>query len=254
VNPSGLLSIELLGLVFILVFLSLMVVFAIKGKSQRMQNLREIPAFARLKRGIGLAVEAGQRLHLSLGHGGVYGQQGASALIGLTVLQRIARAASISDRPPTASSGEATLTILSQDALQNAYHVINSDNQYEPTMAQLSGLTPFSYAAGTLPIIFDKHTSVNLMIGSFGSEIALITDASERTGGMAIAGSENISAQAIMYASAQEMLIGEELFAAGAYLQAGSMHVASLRAQDVLRWLVIGIILLGVLLKLTGVL
>jgi hypothetical protein len=254
VNLSGLLGTELLGLGFILVFLSLMAMFTIMGKSQRIQNLREIPAFTKLKRGIGLAVEAGQRLHLSLGHGGVYGQQGASALIGLSVLQRIARAASISDRPPLASSGEATLTILSQDTMKNAYHAINADNQYEPTMAQLTGLTPFSYAAGTLPIIFDTQTSVNLMIGSFGSEIALITDASERTGGMAIAGSENISAQAIMYASAQELLVGEELFAAGAYLQAGPMHTASLRAQDFLRWIIIGIILLGAFLKLIGVL
>lgn len=252
-NLFGLISTELLGLGFVIVFFSLIVVFTFIGKGQRLQNLREISAFTRLKRSIGLAVEAGQRLHLSLGHGGINGQQGASALVGLSVLQRIARVASISDHPPIASSGEATLTILSQDTLQSAYHAINADNQYEPTTGQLSGLTPFSYAAGTLPIIFDSQTSVNLLIGSFGSEVGLITDASERKGGMAIAGSENMTAQAIMYASAQELLIGEELYAAGAYLQAGPAHIASLRAQDVLRWVIIGIILLGALLKLVGV-
>ena len=252
-NPSGLNNTELLGLGFVILFSGLLVFFAILGRSQRLQNLREITAYARLKRSIGLSVEAGQRLHLSLGHGGINGLQGASAFVGLSVLQRIARVASISDRPPIASSGEATLTILSQDTLQNAYHAIYADSQYEPTAAQLTGLTPFSYAAGTLPLIFDEQTSVNLAVGSFGSEVGLITDANERTGGLSIGGSENMSAQAVMYASAQELLVGEELYAAGAYLQAGPLHTASLRAQDTLRWIIVGIILLGALLKFVGV-
>jgi hypothetical protein len=49
-------------------------------------------------------------------------------------------------------------------------------------------------------------------------------------------------------------LIGEELYAAGAYIRAGSMHTASLHAQDVLRWLLVLSILAGVVLKLAGLL
>ena len=48
-------------------------------------------------------------------------------------------------------------------------------------------------------------------------------------------------------------LIGEELFAVPAYLQAGPFHVASLQVQDILRWVVIALILGGVVLKLVGV-
>ena len=253
-NLFDLVSIDLLGLGFAVAFFVLIIVFAATSRDQSRYHLREISAFVKLKRGIGLAVESGQCLHLSLGHGGIYNQRGASAFVGLSVLQRVARVASISDNPPIASSGEATLTILSQDTIQSAYQAINALDQYEPTAGQLSGLTPFSYAAGTLPIIFDKNASVNIMAGSFGSEVGLIADASERTGGIALAGSDNISAQAVMYATAQEPLIGEELYAAGAYLQAGTTHNASLRAQDILRWVLIGMILFGALLKLAGIL
>ena len=52
--------------------------------------------------------------------------------------------------------------------------------------------------------------------------------------------------------SAQDPLIGEELFAAGAYVGAGASHEASLAVQDVLRWLFIIAILIGSLLKLVG--
>ena len=47
-------------------------------------------------------------------------------------------------------------------------------------------------------------------------------------------------------------LIGEELYAGGAYLGAGKIHEASITAQDVLRWIIIALILVSVLLNLIG--
>ena len=98
---------EILGLVFIVGFFALMLVFSIRSTGSARRYLRDIPAFAKLGRSIGIAVEAGQRLHIGLGHGGIDGELGASTLVGLSMLKRIARAASISDRPPVATSGEA---------------------------------------------------------------------------------------------------------------------------------------------------
>jgi hypothetical protein len=130
---------------------------------------------------------------------------------------------------------------------------MGADEQYDPDSGQLSGFTPFSYAAGTLPVIYDQQASVNVLIGTFGNEVALITDASERKGSLTLGCSDNLPAQAILYAAAQEPLIGEELYAGGAYLQAGPAHIASLRAQDILRWVLIVVILLLAALKLVGV-
>lgn len=245
---------NLLGLGFLILFLVLMILFWARDRKRPRQNLRGIPAFVKLKRGVGQAVESGQRLHISLGHGGITGQTSASALVGLSLLQRIARAASISDRPPVATSGEAAQALLSQDTLRSAYRAINAETQFNPDAAQLNGLTPFSYAAGTLPVVYDQQVSMNILTGSFGSEVALIADAAERTGSISLGGSENLSAQAVLYAAVQEPLIGEELFATGAYVQAGPMHTASLKAQDVLRWVLIGAILAGAILKVMDVL
>lgn len=259
-SSGGLFSLNgLVGLVFLLLFVILMVAFAIlarrtAGREHPTARLRVIPAFTRLSRAVGLAVEAGQRLQISLGWGGLNGLEGASALVGLSVLNRIARAASISDRPPVATSGAGELAILSQDTLRGAYRSIGSAGQYDPASGLLTGLTPFSYAAGVLPVIFDQQVSTNVLAGHFGAEVALITDAGERSGALTLAGSDNLPAQAVLYASAQEPLIGEELYASGAYIQAGVMHRASLRAQDVLRWMLVAGILGGVVLKLLGVL
>lgn len=239
---------------FILVALSLIVLFYFLDRKRVPRNLREIPAFNRLRRSLGLSVEAGTRVHFSLGRGSFLGLPAGVNLVGLTLLERIARAASSSDRPPVATSGEGTLAILSRDVLRTAYRSMNVEAQYDPISGRLTGITPFSFAAGALTTIKDEQVSTNILLGSFGSEVALMADASEQSGGFTIAGTDNIATQAVLYAMAQEPLIGEEAYASGAYLGAGAAHVASLRAQDLLRWIIIGSLLLGILAKLAGVL
>ena len=245
---------DLAGLLFVVFFLALIVLFAFVDRKSRFGKLREITAFTKLKHQIRLAVEAGQRVHISLGHGGIDGTQASSVFVGLSMLKRIARTASISDQPPVATSGEALEAILSQDTIRNTYQQLGVEDQYQHISGQVSGLTPFSYAAGTIPVIYDQNVSTNLLSGSFGSEVALIIEAADRKGGVTVAGSDNLPAQAVIYSTMGNPLIGEELFAGGAYLQAGEMHMASLKAQDVFRWILVFSILVGGILKLVGIL
>jgi hypothetical protein len=93
------------GLLLILLSFSLIVVFAAAGRNRPGRHLRELPAFTRLRRAVGLAVEVGTRVHISLGRGDLLGTQNAAAFSGLVMADRIARAASISDRPPVATAG-----------------------------------------------------------------------------------------------------------------------------------------------------
>lgn len=214
--------------------------------------LRPIDAYERLNRAVGLAVESGTRLHISLGRGNLLTARGGSALAGLAMLRRLAERTSASDRPPVVTSGDASLAILSQDTLHSGYRAAGAEEQYRFSTGRLTGLTPFSYAAGTMPVEHDEDVSANVVIGDLGAESALIAEASDRETSSLIAASDDLSAQAIFYASAQEPLIGEELFAAGAYVGAGAVHEASLQVQDIFRWLIIITILAGSLLKFLG--
>jgi len=215
-------------------------------------TLRPIDAYERLNRSVGLAVENGTRLHISLGRGNLFTARGGSALAGLAMLRRLAERTSASDRPPIVTSGDASLTILSQDTLQSGYRAAGAEDQYRFTTGRLTGLSPFSFAAGTMPVTHDENVSTNVAIGDFGVESALLAEAADRENTELIAASDDLSAQSIFYASSQDPLIGEELFAAGAYVGAGASHEASLNVQDILRWLIILAILAGSALKFLG--
>ncbi len=240
------------GLFFVLVFVGLILFFTFLIRRRAFLKLRQIPAFSRLIGAVGLSVEDGTRLHVSIGAGGLTGPESASAYVGLSMLRQVADITSVSDHPPIATAGEGALAILAQDTLRSAIQQSGTGAQLEQAAAQLTGLTPFSYAAGTLPIMFDEQVSSNLLAGTFSNEVALITEGSERVSGFSLAGTDSITGQAILYASAQEPLVGEELYAGGAYLQAGPIHNASLHAQDVLRYLIIAFIIGSAVWKFLG--
>lgn len=243
----------IIGLVVVLVAAGLLLGLTfVRRKSPPV--FREIPAFTSLKRAIGISVENGTRLHVSLGRGGLQTPEAAPGLAGLAMLRHLAEQTSASDKPPVVTSGAADLSILSRDTLQAGYNAAGAEELYDPSTGRLTGLTPFSFAAGAIPAMRDEDVSANVFIGHFGPEVALLTDTADRTNSPAVAAAVDLTAQSVIYASVDEPLVGEELFAAGAYSNAGSAHQASLQVQDILRWAIILVLLGGSALKLIGIL
>ena len=215
-------------------------------------NLREIPALTRLYRTLGLSMEDGTRLHISLGRGSLLDAHGGSALAGLAMLRHIVERTSVSDKPSVASAGDPALGLLAQDTIQAGYQAAGVEELYLPTTGRVTGLSPFGFAAGAMNISQNENVSANIMVGHFGSEAALLTEASDRESVVMIGASDDLAGQSVLFANTQDVLIGEELFAAGAYLGAGASHIASLTVQDILRWLVILTLLGGAAAKFLG--
>jgi hypothetical protein len=234
---------------FILVVSAFFLMMVTLWKRKSPAKLREIPALFQLYRMLGLSVEDGSRLHISLGSGKLLDASGGSALAGLAMLRYIAERTSVSDKPSVTSAGDPVLGLLSQDTLKAGYEAAGVEEAFSSTAGRVTGLSPFGYAAGAMQISQNENVSVNIMIGHFGPEVALITDAAERENVAVIGASDNLTGQAVLFANTQDALIGEELFSTGAYLGAGVSHTASLTVQDILRWAIIIALLVGAAAK-----
>ncbi|MGH2582108.1 MAG: DUF6754 domain-containing protein [Anaerolineales bacterium] len=232
-------------------FVGLLAYFSIRGKDNPADPaLRPIKSLTDLKQRIELAVEDGTRLQVSLGAGSLLGPQSAAAFAGLTLLRQIADTAADSDQPPLATTGDGTLMLLAQDTLRGSHRRMNIAGQYNPLSARVTGLTPFSYAAGAIPLTLDRSILSSALVGSFGNEAALFTAARPGDETFTVGGSDSLSTQALLFASADAPLMGEEIYATGAYLGAGLAHKASLHAQDILRWVIIFFLIIYALLPL----
>lgn len=243
-------SLTALAGIILVAFSAVLLIGLFMLKDRVKASFRTIPAFTKFIRSIGTAVEQGTRVHFSLGSADVSRERTAASFIGLSALRHVTELAAASDKPPVTTSGDAALAILSQDSLQSAYHAASMDEQYHPDAGRVTGLTPFSYAAGSLSMVGDEDVSSSLLVGSFGVEIGLLTEAVERQDAFTLSATDSLPAQALVYASAKEPLIGEELYAVGAYLKTSRLHEMSLYVQDILRWVIVLILLGGAAMKL----
>jgi hypothetical protein len=250
---SGILSgANLYGLGVLALFLILLIFFLILG-NRRPAVFRPIRGYEALKSAIERAVEAGERVHLSLGTGSVIGADSAPAFAGLVLLKSLASTTTLSDKPVVVTTGDGAMAILAQDTLRSAYTESGGEERYQATSGRMIGPTPWSYVANLPILIPSEDISVHVLAGSFGAEGALAADFGERFGCFTLGGTDDAQTQALLYATAEYPLIGEELFAAGAYLEVGPVHKASLRVQDAVRMVVVVGILIGALLSAFGV-
>jgi hypothetical protein len=214
--------------------------------------LRPLAGYAALARLVGQAVESGGRVHVSTGSGDIAGEKTAATLSGIAALDYVSEASSISDLTPLATTGDATAMPLLADTVRRAYQRTRSYDKFDPDSARLVAFEPLSMAAGITSMIPDESVRANVLLGSFGPELALITESGRRNHLTQVAGSDELEGQAVAYAMADHALIGEEIFAARAYLSGDPGSLASIALQDVLRWLIIAGLVIGTLLGVLG--
>ena len=92
-----------------------------------------------------------------------------------------------------------------------------------------------------------ENAEANVMVGNFGDEYLLMGEAAAWRNLDHVGGASNPNTLPFIYVTAQETLLGEEIYAAGAYLERIPAHIGSLVTQDAMRWLVAMIIIGGIL-------
>jgi hypothetical protein len=98
---------------------------------------------------------------------------------------------------------------------------------------------PFAYAGGMATILQRGESGSNVLVGRFGAELAIPVEIAARKNMVQVIGTDDPSALAVATAVTPNVLVGEELFAASAYLEHKPDQIASLQVQDILRWLII---------------
>lgn len=236
-------------------------------------KLRVIPGYDALKGLLAQAAEAGQPVHLSLGITGIGDQHTADTTAGLLILDYIAERAAISASPPIVTLANPTALPVVQDLLRRAYRRHGYPEEFDPARARFiapdpnlyTGTSPnpavyapgqidgFPYAAGTMRLLARQPLIANVMVGFFGDEFLLLGETGAQHHLNQLGGTSNVGALPFFHATVTDPLIGEEIFAGGAYLSNKPAHVSSLVAQDVMRWLLVTGMIAGIVLRTMGV-
>jgi len=244
------LSTGTVALALLLLILPALFFLASRVRAGKAGNLRSIAGLQDLPSSVGRSAETGQPLHVSVGVGGVGGLSTAETWAGLTLLTQLADEAAACDTPLIVTVADPTVLPIAQDILRRASIRHGNPGGYDPTQVRFVAPIPMAYAAGVSGMLEREPLTGSVMVGSFGDEYLLMGQTGARCGVHQVIGATDPGTLAQVYASADETLIGEEMFAAGAYTRKSPIQIGSLLAEDWARWAVAAAIIILTIWKI----
>ena len=210
---------------------------------------REAPgtSFKRLPGWIGRSIESRKPLHLSLGSAALDGENVAVATAEAELFHHIIESAGASDVAPLVSATAPSTVPLCHDTIRRAWQ---GDDRRDRVRWYPGGPRSLAWAAGVAAAHGEDEAAAHVLAGSFGPELALMLECADRRGQGTFALSDQLEGQAVAYAMADDVLIGEQLFSAAAHLSSESSARADADVQDVWRALLMA--LMAILLLLNG--
>lgn len=241
---------EEIGLGLLLLSLPALFFLSSRVRAGKAGELRSLPGLEQLSAAVGRSAETGQPLHVSVGVAGVGGPVTAETWAGLTMLGHLADEAAACDTPLIVTVADPTVLPVAQDILRRAYTRYGNPEGYDPTYVRLIAPNPMAYAAGVAGLLEREPLTASIMVGSFGDEYLLMGETGARLGVHQVVGAADPQTLPFVYASADETLVGEEMFAGGAYTTRLPIQIGSLLTEDLARWLVVLAIFLIAVLKI----
>ncbi|GAB5493957.1 MAG: hypothetical protein Phog2KO_41720 [Phototrophicaceae bacterium] len=192
------------------------------------RTMRPITAFDTVQAMTGASIESSRPLHISIGSATIGDETTLLALLSSEFLYYASREVAIGEEPPLFTVSEGVALPLAVDTLSRAYehenrtevlNITNPVNWQDISVRWYpAGKRSLAFASALMTIQADDNLSGNVLAGRYGLELALILDSAHRNKRPSVASSDMLDGQAIAYALADDTLIGEEIFAAPAYV------------------------------------
>lgn len=215
-------------------------------------SVRAIVGLNAIDEAIGRATEMGAPVHFTPGLGDITAVDSAQTLAGLEILSYVARAAARYDANLIVTIRMPNVFPIAQELTRQGFIAEGKGDALRDDTVRYISSDQDAYAGGVVGILHRERPAANIMAGIFMGESLLITEAGNMVGAMQVAITASITQLAFFVASCDYVVMGEELFAAGAFLSQNKVKLGAIAAQDYFKLAVIFVIVLGVISKAAG--
>ena len=227
-------TVQVYSVLFVAITVVLVYTARFFGRRRARRRLqRQLAGIDQIPLWITQGIESSMPLHLSFGAAGVGGDHTPATLAEAEFFHHVIGRANASDISPIVTMSAPATVPLGQDLLRRAWPQGNSLSRaqwYPPDLA---------YAGAVAASAAAEQPAAHIMAGRFGAELALMLESADRRGQPSLAVSERLDGQAVAYAMADHVLIGEELFAAPSAVSEDGGGRADAVILDVWRGLII---------------
>ena len=251
-RPDWFKGFRLNNLLFALVFSGIVMAFIQAARRNPNLFIRKIAGLEAVEEAIGRATEMGRSVYFVHGLNGV---SSLSTIAALNILGRVARRCAEYDTPIRVMNVDAIVTAVSQEVVQQAYTEAGRPDAFDADDVCLVASDQFSFVAAVSGRMVREQPAAVFLMGYFYAESLLLAETGASTGAIQVAGTDAYTQLPFFVTTCDYTLIGEELYAASAYLSREPRMLGSLRGQDVGKAFLMIVLVVGTgLLTLGGVL
>ncbi len=239
---------ELNNLVLALMFGGI-VFYAISTAKRREIFLRRIPGLDAVDEAIGRSTELGKPiLYLT----GAHDMSDPSTIAAAVILGRVAKRTASYETELMVPHRDPITMAVCQEITKQAYLEAGKPDLFKEDSNFFITSDQFSYTAAVDGIMLRKKPAANFFMGAYFAESLLLTETGASTGAIQIAGTDSDHQLPFFVTTCDYTLIGEELYAASAYLSREPVQIGTLRGQDIGKAFILSVIGLGTLLATFG--
>jgi len=208
--------------------------------------IRPIAGIQEIDNAVGRATEMGRPILFVPGLSGI---SDIATLAGLAILGQVAKKAAEYDTRILVPCRDYLVMPIAQEIVREAHYEAGRPDTFDKSSVFYLTDAQFAFVAGVNGVMIREKAATNFFMGMFYAEALIMTETGNATGAIQIAGTDAVTQIPFFITTCDYTLIGEELYAASAYLKHEPLMLGTLKAQDYFKFLLMFIVIVGTILS-----
>jgi len=237
-------------LIALVVFVSLVLYFIRAAKRGHEFYVRPIPGVQAIDEAIGRATEMGRPILYVPGTSSI---GDVATIASLNILAEVAKKTAQYETPLIVPNRDPIVYTVAREVVKESYNKAGRPDAYNPDSVYFVTDAQFAFAAAVDGIMTREKPSTNFLIGMFWAESLIMAETGAATGAIQIAGTDAVTQLPFFITACDYTLIGEELYAASAYISKNPTLLSALKSQDYGKLVIVAILILGTVIALANI-
>jgi len=237
-------------LVMSIILIAAIIYYILSARRGKELYIRKIAGLESMDESVGRATEMGRPILYIPGTLDIDDMQ---TIAGLTILGKLAQKAAEYDAELIVPVNKSMVLSTAKEVVKEAYLKAGRPDAYKADSVFYLTDDQFGYVAGVDGIIIREKPAANFFLGAFYAESLILAETGFSSGAIQTSGTAMPSQLPFFVVACDYTLIGEELFAASAYLSKDPQQLGSLKGQDLGKAIFVVLLIAGVIMEMTGI-
>lgn len=212
-----------------IIFGGLILYFIYHARKGKELFIRKIAGLQAIDDAVGRATEMGKPILYTLGLGYI---EDIATIASLNILGEVAKKTAQYDTKLIVPNADPIVYTVAREIVKESYTKMGRPDAYDPDSVFFLAREQMAYAAGIDGIMTREKPATNFLVGYFAAESLVLAETGASTGAIQIAGTDALAQLPFFVTACDYTLIGEELYAASAYISKRPLLLGAIKGED----------------------